>query len=96
MSSMDLDIQYSEHRKNILIMNELEEMKKIDKEIFLLYYFEEKKVREIAVIYGITESKVKSKLYRVRKKISKKIREEGYDIYDWQRIIWKSKDEYCY
>ena len=63
-------------------MNELEEMKKIDKEIFLLYYFEEKKVREIAVIYGITESKVKSKLYRVRKKISKKIREEGYDIYD--------------
>lgn len=82
MSSMDLDIQYAEHRKNILIMNELEEMKKIDKEIFLLYYFEEKKVKEIAVIYGITESKVKSKLYRVRKKISKKIREEGYDIYD--------------
>ena len=63
-------------------MNELEKMKKIDKEIFLLYYFDEKKIKEIANIYQITETRVKSKLFRVRKKIKKKIKEEGYDIYE--------------
>lgn len=63
-------------------MKELEKMKKIDKEIFLLYYFDEKKVKEIASIYQITETRVKSKLFRVRKKIRKKIKEEGYDIYE--------------
>lgn len=48
------------------------------REIFILYYYEQRKVKEISKILNISESKVKTKLYRIRKKLKKELKEGGY------------------
>ena len=37
-----------------------------------------RKVKEISKILNISESKVKTKLYRIRKKLKKELKEGGY------------------
>ena len=51
-----------------------------DKEIFIKYYYEEKSIREISECCNITQSKVKIKLYRIRKRMKKVLKERGYDF----------------
>lgn len=53
-----------------------------DKEMFLDFYYEERKIKEIAIKYNFSESKVKTKLYRLRKKIRKELLKGGYSIYE--------------
>ena len=54
-----------------IIENQLSKMKPEDKEIFVMYYYENRKIREISGALNITESKIKSKLSRLRKKFNK-------------------------
>ena len=73
----NIELDFLERQKNQMIINELEKMKKIDKDIFIYYYYEQRKVKDIAVILDISESKVKTKLFRVRKKLNKILNKEG-------------------
>ena len=56
----------------------LENMTKEDNDIFELFYYAGKKVKEIAKQLNITEFKVKTKLHRIRKKIKQSLEKEGY------------------
>ena len=53
------------------ISNILRRMKEIDKEIFNKYYYSSKSIKDIAKDLNITEFNVKTRLYRIRKKIRK-------------------------
>lgn len=64
--------------KNEIVINELEELEQKDKEIFIMYYYENKKLKEIAKILKISESKAKVKLHRIRKRLKKVLKERGY------------------
>ena len=47
-------------------------------QIFIQYYYEERNIKEISKIFNISESKVKSKLFRIRKKLKKVLNGRGY------------------
>lgn len=79
-SIQNIEIDYAESQKNKFIINELDKMKKQDKEVFLAYYYEGRKIKEIAVLFGMSESKVKSKLFRTRNKLKKILKKGGYDV----------------
>ena len=53
-------------------------MDKESKEIFIYFYYEQRKIKEISKILNISESKVKTRLHRVRKKIKKELEKGGY------------------
>ena len=76
----NLELDYVESQRNELIINELEKMKQEDRQIFMAYYYERKKIKEIAIIFKMSESKVKSKLFRTRNKLKKILNKGGYDI----------------
>lgn len=76
----NIELDYVESQKNKIIINELEKMKKEDREIFTEYYYGERKVKEISIMFKISESKVKSKLFRIRKKLKNILKEGGYDV----------------
>ena len=74
----NIDIKFIRNEANRAILKELEKMKNEDKEIFLSFYYYSRKIKEIAIEFNISESKVKTKLYRIRKKIKKYLIEGGY------------------
>lgn len=53
-------------------------MKQEDKDIFILYYYNSRTMKEIANILSITEKKVKSRLFRIRQKVKKFLEKRGY------------------
>lgn len=53
-------------------------MKENDIEIFELYYYSSMKISEISNILNISEFSIKSKLFRIRKKIKKELLKGGY------------------
>ena len=70
---------FCEQREKIAIINKtLESMKKVDIEIFELYYYSSMKYNEIAKILNISAFSIKSKLFRIRKKIKKELLKRGY------------------
>ena len=76
--NQDLELDYLNTQENNKIIDELNKMKAIDKAIFVYYYYEQRKIREIASILDISESKVKSKLFRIRKRLNKVLKKGGY------------------
>lgn len=68
-----------EQREKISIIDQtVKKMKKTDIEIFELYYYSSIKISEIATILNISEFSIKSKLFRIRKKIKKELLKGGY------------------
>lgn len=80
MSDSDIELDYMQSETNKIIIKELENFKELDKEIFLSYYYDFRKIKEISKIFNISESKVKSKLFRIRRKLKKLLKEGGYDF----------------
>ena len=74
----NIELAFSENERKKEILNALEKMKSEDKEIFIKYYYEERNIKEISKIFNISESKVKSKLFRIRKKLKKVLNGRGY------------------
>ena len=56
------------------IEKKLENMKEIDKRVFLDFYYFSKSVKDIAKEQKISEFSVKQRLYRIRNKIKKEVR----------------------
>lgn len=76
----NIEIVLLNNEKYIIIMEELYKIKKEDKDIFISYYNDEIKIKELSKIYNMSESKIKSKLFRVRKRLNKRLKERGYGI----------------
>lgn len=76
--SMQLDSLIEQKEMDILIQNELDKMSIDDRKIFIEYYYSSKRIKEIAKLLNISESKVKVKLHRIRKKIQKILKKGGY------------------
>jgi len=76
--SLSLDSLIEQKEKESLIQKELDKMCIEDKNIFMEYYYSSKKINEIARLLNISESKVKVKLHRIRKKLRKILKEGGY------------------
>lgn len=74
------DIQeiLEQQEKNKLIEKALKLMKDIDRDIFILFYYNSMTIKQIAKRLNISEVNTKTKLYRVRKKIKKILIEGGY------------------
>ena len=53
-------------------------MKEQDIKIFKLYYYSSMKIKEISQILNLSEFNIKSRLYRIRKKIKKELEKGGY------------------
>ena len=71
----NIELQFIENEFNEDIIKQLDKLKKEDKDIFILYYFNEKNIKDIANELNMSESKVKSKLFRTRKKFKKYLKE---------------------
>lgn len=68
-----------ENKNKIEIMEKvLENMSKEDNDIFELFYYAGKKIKEIAKQLNVTEFKVKTRLFRIRKRLKQSLEKEGY------------------
>ena len=74
----NIELVLAQNEKEEIISNELDVLKQEDREIFIEYYYAEKSIKEISKIYNMSESKVKSKLFRVRKRLNKILNKRGY------------------
>lgn len=52
-------------------------MKEEEKQIFIMFYYKEYKIKEISEMLNISITKVKVNLHRLRKSVKKKIKEKG-------------------
>ena len=73
----NIDVYSECDEQNEILLQELDKMKQEEQTIFLLFYYQGKKIREISQILNISESKVKMKLSRTRKKLIKILKERG-------------------
>jgi len=75
------DISFpTDEGENSLVLNEaIQRLTRIEKALIMLY-LEEKSYREISDIMGITESNVGVKLYRIKSKLEKIIKERNYEL----------------
>lgn len=78
MSNINIEELIENSEKSKIISNTLANVKKIDKDIFIMFYYNQIKIKHIANNLKISESKVKVSLYRTRKTINKKLKERGY------------------
>ena len=78
-TSIDIQLLIEQKEKNKIISSVLNNVDSADKEIFILYYFYNKSIKEISTQLKITTINVKTKLHRLRKKIQKKLIEGGYN-----------------
>lgn len=65
--------------QNDFIQDTLGKMKKEEYNIFIMFYYEGRKIDEIAKKLDISNSKVKVSLHRIRKKIKKSLNKGGYN-----------------
>lgn len=73
-----IDMICEQREKISIIEKTVKTMKEDDIFIFNLYYYSAMKISEIANILNVSEFNVKSRLYRIRKKIKKELLKGGY------------------
>lgn len=77
--SIDIEELAENEEKSKIISNTLVNMKDVDRKVFMMFYYNQKKIKEIAMMLKISEAKVKIILHRTRKIIKKNLKERGYD-----------------
>lgn len=78
IDSLNIEIMILQNERQNVIAEELEKIKQEDKEIFVEYYYDDRSIKEISKIFNMSESKIKSKLFRVRKRLNKALKKRGY------------------
>lgn len=76
VENVEMEIENKE--RETVILTELKNIKEEDREIFVAYYYYARSMKEIAVELNITEKKVKSRLFRIRRKLKKVLNKGGY------------------
>jgi len=74
----DINYEFEKQEKFKIIENTLNKMPKIDKIIFILFYYNSKSIKDISKKVKLSELSVKSRLYRIRKNIKKELEKGGY------------------
>ena len=77
-SDFEVELQYEQIDKINKIEKILKDSQEDDILIFKLYYYSSMKIKEIAKSLNLSEFNVKTRLYRIRKKIKKNLEEGGY------------------
>lgn len=77
--SSRIDMICEKREEIYLIEKSLKQMNQDDIMIFNLFYYQARKIKEIAKIMNISEFNVKTKLHRIRKKIKKDLSKGGYE-----------------
>ena len=77
----NIEQEIEDRQKNQIILQEMNTMKQEDQDIFLYYYYYAKSIKEIAKELNVTEAKVQSRLFRIRKKLKNKLEKRGYSYY---------------
>jgi len=67
-----------EREQNEMIRKSLSNLKQEEYQIFMAFYYENKKIKEIAKNLEVSESKVKVILHRVRKELKAELKRGGY------------------
>ena len=78
MDNFNIEEITEENEQDKLIQETLKNMKQDEYEIFILFYYESRSIKEIAKILNFSTSKVKTTLHRVRKEIKRKLEDGGY------------------
>lgn len=73
-----IDMICEQREKISIIEKAVKNMKEDDIFIFNLYYYSAMKISEIANVLNVSEFNVKSRLYRIRKRIKKELLKGGY------------------
>ena len=68
-----------ENEKSKIVQQVMDNMKPQERQIFVMFYYQAKKVKEISKDLEISEVKVKVTLHRLRKVAKMKLKERGYD-----------------
>lgn len=78
IENMDtIDLVKEEREEISLLKQVVKKLKKQDKEILELYYYQSMKIKEIADSFNLSEFTVKQRLYRIRKRIKKEMEKKG-------------------
>jgi len=72
-SNSEIELLDNNMEKIIKIEKKLANMKEIDKQVFLNFYYSSKSIKDIAKEQNISEFSVKQRLYRIRNKIKKEV-----------------------
>ena len=75
---MNIEELVENKEKSKIISDSLVNMKEIDKKVFMMFYYNQIKIKEISKTLKISEAKVKIILHRTRKIIKKNLVERGY------------------
>lgn len=78
IDNYDTTYNYEQIEKNNIIEKTLNTMPKEDKNIFVLYYYSSKSIKEISKKLNCSEFKIKSKLFRIRRKLKESLERGGY------------------
>lgn len=78
IDNTDVNFIYEENERVRIIESALSKMSSEDKVIFIMFYYNSKKIKEIGKKLKISEFAVKSRLYRIRRKIKRELEREGY------------------
>lgn len=74
----DIENLAESQEKSKIISETLKQMKEEEQTIFMLFYYKQQKIKDIAKLLKISEAKVKIVLFRIRKLIKKNLKERGY------------------
>lgn len=74
ISLENIDLYSEEEEQNEKIIRQLDLLKPEEQKIFMMFYYDDKKIKEIAKDLEITQSKVKMKLHRIRKKLKQNLK----------------------
>ena len=80
----NFELYSGKDEKYDLLISELKKIKNEIQKIFIMYYFENKKIKDIAIQLNYSESKVKMQLNRTRKKLRKFLIKRGYNENEWK------------
>lgn len=76
---IDLESLAEDQEKSRIISETLNKMKQEERTIFILFYYNQQKIKDIAKFLKVSEAKVKIVLHRMRKLIKKNLKERGYN-----------------
>ncbi len=82
VSTLNIELMHSKNEQNAIIVNELKKLKEEKRSIFILYYYEDKSIKQISSLKKLSESKIKTELFRIRKKLEAALKKKGYDFYE--------------
>ena len=75
----NIELFLIQDEKKQIIKKELEKIKIEERQVFIMYYYNNTSIKEISKQLNISNSKVKIILFRTRKRIKRALKERGYD-----------------